>query len=123
LFRFGFYASSATTGLPTGSPLLTSNEIDMSTTGWVVDTTTSTAFTAGSYWIVLFSNNATAQYRRPGSTAPVTEMGTSSNAGTIYSSFTGSWTYSSTALPNADTVTWLPSTSINTPWVSWRTQQ
>ena len=128
IFRSGLYAGSTATGLPTGTPLVTTPEVDASSTGYKVDTfTTSAVIPAGFYWEVTASSS-TAGYRGgvPFSSAPAMDMG-HTHGGTIsVRSYTASWTYSGAGLPDVTAMTWTAVSTPTTayaPYLRWRIER
>lgn len=127
IFRSGLYAGSTATGLPTGTPLVTTPEVDASSTGYKVDTfTTSAVIPAGFYWEVTASSS-TAGYRGgvSFSTAPAMDMGHTHGGTTSVRSYTASWTYSGAGLPDVTAMTW---TAVSTPtayapYLRWRIER
>jgi hypothetical protein len=120
IVRHGIYAASASTGLPTGNPLLTSPEFDMSSTGHKSATYTPVTLAAGRYWCVTAANLGTLGWRGPD--VPMVDMGHTPGLTPTIRSFTASWTYSSSALPDVSAFSWSSSTSLAAPWIRWRTQ-
>lgn len=120
IVRHGIYAASASTGLPTGNPLLTSPEFDMSSTGHKSATYTPVTLAACRYWCVTAANLGTLGWRGPD--VPMVDMGHTPGVTATIRSFTASWTYSSSALPDVSAFSWSSSTSLAAPWIRWRTQ-
>ena len=120
IVRHGIYAASASTGLPTGNPLLTSPEFDMSSTGHKSATYTPVTLAACRYWCVTAANLGTLGWRGPD--VPMVDMGHTPGVTATIRSFTASWTYSSSARPDVSAFSWSSSTSLAAPWIRWRTQ-
>ena len=128
IFRSGLYAGSTATGLPTGTPLVTTPEVDASSTGYKVDTfTTSAVIPAGFYWEVTASSS-TAGYRGgvPFSSAPAMDMGHTHGGSISVRSYTASWTYSGAGLPDVTAMTWTAVSTPTTayaPYLRWRIER
>ena len=127
IFRSGLYAGSTATGLPTGTPLVTTPEVDASSTGYKVDTfTTSAVIPAGFYWEVTASSS-TAGYRGgvSFSTAPAMDMGHTHGGTTSVRSYTASWTYSGAGLPDVTAMTWtaVSTSTAYAPYLRWRIER
>ena len=123
VFRPGLYASSDSTGLPTGSPLLTTPAVDASSTGYKLDTfTASSTLQPGYYWEITASSHGTAGWRG-GPTYSIADMGHTSGGSIANRSFTSSWSYSSGGLPDVSAFTWTASVSLHAPVIRWRTER
>ena len=126
VFRPGLYASSTSTGLPTGAPLVTTPGVNAATNGYKVDTFTQTGtIQPGFYWEVTASSGAAAGYRGhvSASTSIAIDMGHASGGSYANKSFTASWTFNSGALPDVTALTWSASITLPGPYIRWRTER
>jgi hypothetical protein len=123
--RLGIYAPSATTGLPTSTPVVNPAEIDTSTgaTAYKSQTFTPVAVTAGSYWACLVVNASTQFTNLYASAVSLLsiEVGAADSVTVPDRYYTSSHTYA--ALPDVSAASFSAVTSAAIPYVRWRVQQ
>lgn len=117
--RIGLYALSATTGLPTGTPLLQGPEVDAASTAYKQNTFTAVALAPGFYWQIAACSAAAVGWRGP--TLPLIDLGHDSGGIAAVQSLTAAWTYSGTAMPDVTATSWSKSTTLAAPYVRYRT--
>lgn len=102
LFQYGVYATG-NDGLPTGSPLIQSGEVDLSSAAYLEQSWATVTLTAGIYWLVYWTN--TTLSLRKCSAEPVMH-GSNRITATPYLGYvsTGTNTYSSSGLPNMSSI-------------------
>lgn len=123
--RVGLYAVSATTGLPTGSPLLSTPETETAAS-YRSDTFTAVPMSAGFVWLVAATGHATSGWRGFGASneavSLAVDMGGPPSVLPATRGFTGSATYTGT-LPDVTAVSWTASTTMPAPYCRWRIER
>lgn len=121
-WRLGLYACSPTTGKPTGNVIVQDGEIDASigSTYKTDSFTASSVLAPGYYWAALASNSNTTAYRI--SSATQIDMGSTAATNNNNGSWSTSWTYSSSGLPDVSGLT-IVSQNANAPYVRWKVRR
>jgi len=127
--RPGIWAPSTTTGKPTGNPLVSAAEVDVSaSTGYKSQTFTPVTVTPGIYWGGM-ACVGTATYRTWSAVigTPPVDMGGPDSTTSVHWSFNSPWTYDSGALPDVSGFTFTAQSgaippATGAPYVRWRVQ-
>lgn len=122
--RVGVWALNASTGRPTGPPLLTASASDLSSTGYKSQTFTAVELPAGVYAGGI-AMSGTGAYRSWSETFPMADFGSADSVNTFIWGATAPWTYNASALPDVTAFTFTdvagttaPSTA--PPYVRWK---
>lgn len=119
----GIWAKDPATGQPTGLPLVTGAEIALTSTAYRSDTfTKSDWIMPGVYSVGWATNDGTAGIRpvNLANSIPVVDVGGAAGSTIGNLSWTSTWTYSSSALPDVTSHTFVASTTIPSGFIRWR---